>query len=102
MNHAVLVHDFTGFFLLVEHMRFHLIDHRSDLIELAKINEPVGIKIRHADCPEFSGAVGFFHGAPCAVIIAERLMYEQQVDVIGTQFSERLVDGFFRLFITGV
>ena len=57
---TVLFHYFTGLFLLVEHMRFHLVDGGPDLAELRQIHKAVRIKIAYADGTDLSGPVRFF------------------------------------------
>jgi hypothetical protein len=46
---AELLHDPLRLDLLVEHMRFHLIDRRNDLHVAGQVDEVVGIEIRNAD-----------------------------------------------------
>ena len=99
---AVLLHNLLRFYLLVEYVRLHLIDHRGNLAELRQVDEAVGVEVRHADGTQLACFVGFLHGLPCTVIVVERLVDEQQVDVVGLQFAKRFVDGGFCLLVSGI
>ena len=57
--YAVFFHIFVGGCLLLENMRFYLIDCRFDLYETTQINQSVWIKIRNADCTNPALFIGF-------------------------------------------
>ena len=99
---AVLLHDFLRPALLVEHMRFHLVHHRFDVAELCQVDETVGVEVRYADGTELACLVCFFHSTVGAVVVVERLVDEQQVDVVGLQLAEGFVDRSLCLLIPGV
>ena len=63
-----------GGFLLLENMRFYLIDCRFDLYETTQINQSVGIKIRNADCTNPALFIGFLHRTVSTVVIVKGLM----------------------------
>ena len=71
--------------LLLEHMGFDLVDGRLDLGEMLNVQIPVGAEVGHADGTELAGLIKFLHRPVSAIIIAKRLMDEQQVEIIGTQ-----------------
>ena len=98
---AVLLHNLLRLYLLVEHVGFHLIDHWRYLAELRQVDESVGIEIRHADGSELARLIRFHHRSPRTVIVVERLVNEQQVDVVGLQFAERLVDACLCPLVSG-
>ena len=99
---AVLLHDFLRLALLVEHVRLHLVHHRLDAAELGEVDEAVGIEVRHADGAELACPVRFLHGAVGAVVVVERLVDEQQVDVVSLELAQALVDRGLCLLIPGV
>ena len=83
-------------------MRFQLHDGGLDFHVFREIDETRIVKVAQADRSRFPGFAGFFHGAVSAVIIAEGLVDEKQVDVIGPQPSERFVNAARRFFVAGV
>lgn len=54
MLYAILFHIFMCGALLLEHVCFHLIDHRCNFCKLAQIDKAVRIKIGHTDSPQLS------------------------------------------------
>ena len=51
---AVFIHPLACLCLLLEDMRFHLVDHWFDVDKPAQIDEAVGIKIGNADCAQLT------------------------------------------------
>ena len=98
----VFQHILMGLFLLLEHMGFHLVHRRGDLHESAQVNKPVRIKIGNANSPKVAYLIGLLHRPPGAVVVAKGLMDEQQVDIIGSQLLERLLNRCLCLFVTGI
>jgi hypothetical protein len=49
---------------------------------LDEIDEPVGVEVRHTDRSDEAVGVELFHRSPGAVVVAERLMDQVQVDVV--------------------
>ena len=72
------------------------------LAELRQIHKAVRIKIAYADGTDLSGPVRFFHGPVSAVVIVERLVDEQQIQIIRTQLAQGFVNGRLRLLIPAV
>ena len=95
-----LLHDTLRLDLLVEDMRFHLIDCRRDLHIAGQVDEVVGIEIRYADSAELSLFIGLLQRPICPVAVAEGLVQKHQVDVVGLQAAQALVNGGFGLFVT--
>ena len=99
---AVLLHNLLRLYLLVEHVGFHLIDHRRYFAELRQVDEAVRIEVRHADGAELARLVRFLHRPPRAVVVVERLVNEQQVDVVGLQFAQRFVNACLCPLVSGI
>ena len=99
---AELLHDALRLPLLVEDVRFDLIDRRDDLHIAGQVDEVVGVEVRNADSPQFSLLVRLLQCAVCTVAVAEGLVQQHQVDVVGLQAAQALVDGGFGLFVTVV
>ena len=100
--HAVLFHVLVRGLLLMEDVGLHLVDRRGDFGELAQVDQAVGIKIADADGAQLASTVGLFHRAVGAVIVAERLVNQQQIDVVGVQLLQRTVDGGLCHLVSGV
>ena len=100
--HAVLFHVLVRGLLLMEDVGLHLVDRRRDFGELAQVDQAVGIKVADADGAQLASPVGLLHGAVGAVIVTERLVNQQQIDVVGVQFLQRAVDGGLCLLISGI
>lgn len=83
-------------------MRFNLVDGGLDLGKVLKVEVAVGAEVGNADGTELAGLVEPLHRAVRAVVIAERLVDEQQVEIVGLQLAHRLFDGRLGLFITRV
>ena len=88
--------------LLVEDVGLHLVDGRRHLDVLRQIHEPVGEEVGDADGADLAGGQGLLHGAVGAVVVAEGLVDEQQVDVVGAQAAQRAIDGAGGAFLPGV
>ena len=67
-------------------------DHRLDLHVVVEVEVAGLLEVAHADGAELAVAVGLLHGAPGAEHVAVSLVDEQQVDVVGLQFAQALVD----------
>ena len=88
-----------GRLLLLEHMGFHLVHGGGHLHKLAQIDEPVWVEIGHPNGPQLPGLVRLLHGPVGAVVVAEGLVNQQQVDVIGLQVLQGLVNGGLGLLV---
>ena len=92
-----LLHDALRLPLLVEDVRFDLIDRRDDLHIAGQVDEVVGVEVRNADSPQFSLLVRLLQCAVCTVAVTEGLVQKHQVDIVGLQAAQALVDGGFGL-----
>ena len=72
--HTVFLHDGQRLLLLEKRVDLDLVDHGTDLVVHAQIDQPLRGKVAHPDGAHRSLAVQPFHGAPCSVIIAEGLV----------------------------
>ena len=89
----VLFHVLMGRLLLLEHVGFHLVHGGGHLHKLAQIDEPVRVEVGHSNGPELPRPCT---PPPCpvgAVVVAEGLVNQQQIDVIGLQVLQGLVNG---------
>ena len=80
-------------------MCFDLVDGRLDLREVLDVQIPVRAKVGNADRAEPASLVQFFHCAIGTVIITERLVDEQQIEIIGAQLAHGFLDGCPGFFI---
>ena len=69
---------------------------------LRQVHEPVGEEVGDADGADLAGGQGLLHGAVGAVVVAEGLVDEQQVDVVGAQAAQGAVDGAGGALVPGV
>ena len=99
---AVFLEIFFGRLLLLKHMCFDLVDGRLDLREVLDVQIPVRAKVGNADRAEPASLVQFFHCAIGTVIITERLVDEQQIEIIGAQLAHGFLNGGLRFFIACV
>ena len=81
-------------------MGLHLIDCRRHFREMAEIQISVRIEIRNPEGSHLPSPVRLFHRTVRSIVIAERLMDQKKVDVVGFQFSDGLVDGSLCLLIS--
>lgn len=89
---AVLFEVLACDLLLLEDMRFNLVDGGLDLGKALKVEVAVGAEVGNADGTELAGLVEPLHCAVRAVVIAERLVDEQQVEVVGLQLAHGCLD----------
>ena len=82
MLHAEFLHDLVRLLLLEKDVRLHLVDGGLDRAEIGKVDQAVGVKVAHADRAYLAGMKRIFHGAVSAVVVAEGLVDEQQIDVV--------------------
>jgi uncharacterized protein (UPF0303 family) len=75
--------------LLVERIRLHLIDRRDDLAELDEVDEPIGREVGHADRADAAVRLQLLHGPPLAVVVAEGLVDEVEVEVVEAELGHR-------------
>ena len=82
---AVFFHVCSRSFLLLEDMGLHLVDRRLDLGEVVDVQEAVWVEVGDADGPHLSAPVCLLHGPVGAVVVAEGLVDQEQVDVVAAQ-----------------
>ena len=58
-----------------------------------QVMETVRTEVAQSDCPGLSFCKKFLKGPVCAVVVAERLVDKQQVDIVCLQFSETFLEG---------
>jgi hypothetical protein len=68
-----------GLALLKKRIHFDLVDGWDHVVVKHKVHDPVRSEVGHADGSDLTLAVQFFHCAPLAIHVAERLMNEIQV-----------------------
>jgi hypothetical protein len=88
--------------LLMEGMRFNLINGRRGFIVKHKIHDSVWIEIADADGPNPSGKVQFLHRPPSPVNVSVGLVDEIKVKIVELQLVQRSFEGDLGSFITGV
>ena len=92
VRHAKLGHGFVRRALLVERVRLDLVDRGRHLGEGAYVREPLGVEVGDADGAELAGAIGVLHGAPRAGVVSHGLVEQHEVDVVGAERAQALVD----------
>ena len=100
--HAVLAHERLVGGALVERVRLDLVDRRRDLVVGDEVDEPVGVEVRHADGLGQALAVDLLHRPPGAVVVAEGLVDEVQVDVVEAEPLERRLERTPGVALAGV
>ena len=101
-HHPIRLHHLQRFRLLIERVQLNLVDHRSDTLIQTKIDQPVRGKVADPDGAHRPLLVQPLHGAPRAVVVAERLVNQIEVEVGKAQLFERTVKGFERAVISRV
>ena len=79
---AALAHQLLVGGPLEERVALDLVDGRRDLVVVDQVDEPVGVEVRDADRADQAVAVQLLHRAPGAVVVAERLVDQVQVEVV--------------------
>ena len=99
---AKLIHEFACLMLLVEYVGFYLVYHWRNLHVGRKIHQMVREEVAHADGTKLACLVSLFQVSIGSVAVAERLVQEHQVDVVGLQFAQTLIDALHSLSLTVV
>jgi len=68
----------------------------------AMSTKAVWIEVAHSDCTHFACLQCLLHGAISAVVVAEWLVDEQQVDVVGAELAQALVNACRCLLLAGI
>ncbi len=95
-------HDLLVGVALEERVRLDLVDRRSHLVVLDEIDEAVGVEVRDTDRPREAVGVDLLNRSPEAVIVAERLVDQVEVDVVETEALEGRLKGGLRVGLAGV
>jgi hypothetical protein len=69
-----------------------LVDRQGDLVVVDEVDEPVGVEVRDADRPDPPLLVELLHRAPLAVVVAERLVDQVQIEVVEPESAQRVVE----------
>lgn len=88
--------------LLDEGIALQLVDHGLHIHIVGEVEEATRLEVAHADGAHLAVAVGTLHGAPGAEDVAVGLMDEQQVDVVGLQLAQALVNAAGGTLFAGV
>lgn len=100
--HAVLLHHLDVVEALAERVDLDLIDVRNDFCVHGQISEAVGHEVCHADRADAPGFAEFLHGAPAAVVVAERLMDQVEVKIIKAEPLQGLLESALAALVAGV
>lgn len=100
--YAVLTHEVLVGGALEEGMGLYLVDGRDHLVVLNEVDEPVRIEVRDANGLRQALSVGLLQRAPGAVVVTERLMNEEEIDVVKAQALKRPLDGTSRAVLAGL
>ena len=84
------------------HVALELVHHRLDVHIVREVEETASLEIAHADGADLAVPVGLLHRPPGAEHVAVGLVDQKQVDVVGLQLPEALVDGGGSLFLAVV
>ena len=74
---------------LVERVGLDLVDRRGDLVVIDEVDEPIRVEVGHADRADATFVVQLLHRPPRAVVVAERLVDQVEVDVVEPELCER-------------
>ena len=91
MNDAFCLQKGIGILLLLERMRFNLIDGGFDFVVQEQILQTFVRKTRHTDRANAPFPVQAFERAPGRVIVAIRFVQQIQVDVVKPEFRQRTI-----------
>lgn len=79
---AELVHETDAFGLLMEGIDLDLVDGWLHVVEHRNVHEAIRLKITQADCAQLASTLRLLHRSPRAVNIRERLMDQEQIEVV--------------------
>ena len=69
---------------------------------LGDVDKTHVIEVAQSDGPCFAGLIGFFHSPIGAIAVTIGLMHQQQVDIVGAQFAQAIIDAYCRTLLAGV
>ena len=91
--HAALAHELLVVGALEERVGLDLVDRRGDLVVVDEVDQPVGVEVGDPDGPGQALPVQVLHGPPGAVVVAEGLVDQVQVEVVEPEPLQRLLEG---------
>ena len=100
--HAVGAHELLVGVALEERVRLDLVDRRGHVVVLDEIDEPVGVEVGDTDRPGEAVGVELLHRPPEAVVVAERLVDQVEVDVVEAEPLEGPLEGGLGVGLAGV
>jgi hypothetical protein len=100
--HAILAHELMGLDLLVEWVRFDLVDRGYRLVVDDQVHEAIGVEVADADRADAAFAMQLLHRAPRSVHVAVRLVDEKQIEDIEPEALHRAIEGLLRLLVARV
>src|SRR3954452_7124535 len=90
--HPALAHQLLVVRALEVRVRLDLVHRGRDLVVVDEVHQPVGVEVGHADRPGGALAVELLHRPPGAVVVAERLVDQVQVDTVESEPLQRLLE----------
>ncbi|MMZ62506.1 hypothetical protein D1872_247170 [compost metagenome] len=90
MLYSLFFHKSGTLDLLIERVRFDLVDGGHDFIMHNEVHQTVGQEVADTDRLNLAFAVQVFHRTPSTVVIAERLVNKVQIEIVELQ----LLQGF--------
>ena len=66
----------------MEQMSLDLVDGRRDLVLIDQVDQPIHREVRDPDGPDSALPLEFLHRPPLAVVVAEGLVNQVQVDIV--------------------
>jgi hypothetical protein len=79
-----------------------LVDGRRDLVVVDEVHQPVGVEVRHPDRPDRALGVQLLHRPPGAVVVAERLVDQVQVQPVKAEPLQGPVERAAGVVLAGV
>src|SRR5437870_9315730 len=86
---APLAHELMLLDALKERVRLDLVDGWRDLVLVDQVDKPVHREVRDPDRADSALTVEILHSAPLAVVIAEGLVDQVEVEIVEPQALER-------------
>ena len=100
--YAVLAHEAERVLLLEEGVQLHLVDGGQFIHRLAEVGQAVRVEVADADGAYPALLVRLGHRAPGVDVVAHRLVYQVEVEVIHAEIFHRAVDRGLCALIAGV
>jgi hypothetical protein len=87
---------------LMERVRLDLVDGRGDLVLIDQVDQPIHREVRHTDRPDSALPKEVLHRTPLAVVVAEGLVDQIEVEVVQAEALKRLLKGALGVGFAGV